>query len=152
MPVAYKEELLSKNAKETILIGRMISSSLSGGDVICLSGALGAGKSQLAKGIISSLTGIDIQDILSPTYTYMNFYEGETDICHFDLYRLTSTESFEKLGFEDYLLDNKTLSIIEWPDKIQNLLPENTLDITIDYLDNEQRLLKLNFRVNDDSI
>ena len=152
MTVLFKEEIISRNPEETLLLGKNISSEIKPGDTICLQGTLGSGKTQLSKGIISSFIDVDAQEITSPTYTYMNFYEGEVDLCHFDLYRLKSLEEFEKLGFEEYLSDANTISVIEWPDKILSILPKNTHFITIDHLDTEQRLFKLNFRVYDDSI
>lgn len=147
-----REEFISHTPEETLQFGRKVGSLLTPGTTLCLHGNLGAGKSQLSKGIISSLMSLLPQEITSPTFTYLNLYEGSFNIYHFDCYRLSSLDEFEKLGFEDYLYDKTSISLVEWPEKILSLLPQRSLHIFIEYLTPLHRLFKLNFGLSHDSI
>jgi tRNA threonylcarbamoyl adenosine modification protein YjeE len=109
--------------EETILFGQQFGKKLPSESVVALIGDLGAGKTTLAKGIISSLCGIPISSITSPTFQYVQFYDE--GVSHFDLWRLHNEEEFLNLGLEEYLAVG--ISLIEWPDRIRSLLPSDTL-------------------------
>ena len=104
------------------------------GDVIALSGDLGAGKTVFAKAFVRALTNED-EDVPSPTFTLVQIYDGRRDgedltIWHFDLYRLKSAEEIYETGFEEALTDG--VSLIEWPERAGSLLPRNRLIIHLE--------------------
>lgn len=108
-----------KNEQEIINAGKVFASQLKGGDVVLLHGDLGAGKTTFTKGIAR---GLGIKDtITSPTFTLMNVYEGGK-LVHIDTYRLESPHELIAIGAADYVGQPETISIIEWPEKIQDLL------------------------------
>ncbi len=93
-------------------------------DIICLEGPLGAGKTTLARGLIKAYCGA--REVPSPTFTLVETYQGrEAALWHFDLYRLEQPNDVWELGLEDALDDG--VCLIEWPDRIARLLPENVL-------------------------
>lgn len=107
----------SNSLEETVQIGKKISSFLKVGSVVCLSGELGAGKTTLVKAIASLFTN---EEIISPTYTYLNIYDGSIPLYHFDLYRLTQPEEFLFSGFDEFL-HKKGICLIEWSDRLPSL-------------------------------
>ncbi|MGM0471143.1 MAG: tRNA (adenosine(37)-N6)-threonylcarbamoyltransferase complex ATPase subunit type 1 TsaE, partial [Bacillota bacterium] len=121
-------KLTTASPEETIKLGTKIGKVLNSGDIICLQGDLGAGKTYLAKGILKGL-GVD-EEITSPTYTLINEYQGRLPAYHIDLYRVSDYRELHDIGLEDYLYDDG-VSIIEWPDKAGPLMPDNYLNITI---------------------
>lgn len=107
--------------KETIELGRKIGSMLKGGEIIALTGQLGAGKTHLVKGIAKGAGAEDSGSVNSPTFVIVNEYKGCLDIYHIDAYRLESIDEFEVLGFDDYCYPN-SIVVIEWADKIEAAL------------------------------
>lgn len=121
--------IVSKSAEETKEIGKKIANAVKSGDIISLTGSLGAGKTVLTKGIAEEL-GIT-EAIVSPTFTLVQEYdEGRLYLSHLDLYRLSGEDEFESMGGEDFLYQDG-LTIIEWSEKIASLLPKKTIYITI---------------------
>lgn len=112
----------------TAHLGAAIAAELKPGDVICLAGPLGAGKSTLARGLIRALTTPG-EDVPSPTFTLVQFYDGRVPVAHFDLYRLTSPEEAYEIGLDEALGDSAVL--IEWPQRLEGRLPADRLDIEI---------------------
>lgn len=99
------------------------------GDVVCLSGGLGAGKTTLARGAISAWTGAN-EDAPSPTYTLVQTYEGPRgELWHVDLYRLRRPDEAWELGLEDAFASAACL--IEWPERLEGQLPRDRLDIAL---------------------
>lgn len=110
-------------------LGEAIARVLERGDVVCLSGPLGAGKSTLARALIRALTTPN-EEAPSPTFTLVQFYEGpRLKVAHFDLYRLTDPNEAYELGLDDALDDGAAL--IEWPQRLEGRLPPDRLDIEI---------------------
>ena len=82
-------------------------------------------------------------DVHSPTFTLMNIYEGKLPLYHFDLYRIKSWHELLDIGYEDYFYSGK-YCMIEWPEKIEDLLPPGTVNVTIHVLDDESREITIN--------
>jgi tRNA threonylcarbamoyladenosine biosynthesis protein TsaE len=120
----------SNCANETEDFGRVLGASLKPGAIVALTGDLGAGKTTLIKGIIATLSGDEPRVITSPTFNYVSSY-GD-GIHHFDLYRLKDSTDFIARGFQDYFTDS-SICCIEWPEKIDSLLPPHTLFLNISY-------------------
>jgi tRNA threonylcarbamoyladenosine biosynthesis protein TsaE len=134
-------EIITPSEGETIRLGEAIGKLLRPSDVILLIGELGTGKTRLAKGIISVATGIDPDEVVSPTFTLVNCFEGPFQVCHADLYRIDSGQ-VEGIGLEDALDDGAAL-IVEWAEKILDF-HQDPLTIFIDYGQEEnQRFFRL---------
>lgn len=120
----------TNSTEETEVLGRKIGNALKKGDVVSLRGSLGAGKTVIAKGIARSL-GID-EAIVSPTFTLVQEYDGREKLYHLDIYRLSGEDEFESMGGEEFLYPDG-ISLIEWSEKIDSMLPDGTIyiDITI---------------------
>lgn len=126
--------------EETTNIGFQIGNLVNPGDIICLTGDLGTGKTHITKGIAK---GLNINDIItSPTFTIVNEYDGgRLKLNHFDVYRVNDPDEIYAIGFDDYIFSD-AVSIIEWANYIEEILPKNFLHINI-----EKDLLKgENFR------
>src|SRR3989339_1046915 len=107
----------TKSSEDTQEVGRTIAKLIRLGDVVCLTGDLGAGKTTLMKGFSQELADISPDEVTSPTFTYLHIYSGSQKIHHFDLYRLSSSTEFLSLGFDEFF-SKDTICCVEWPDKI----------------------------------
>lgn len=117
------------NEQETRAFGLRLGKLLQSGDFICLEGNLGAGKTTLVKAIAESM-GFLASDIVSPTFTIMNTYEGLLDLYHFDLYRLRDISELEMIGFYDYY-DADGVVLVEWSNLFVQAMPEQKLTISL---------------------
>ena len=115
MIVPAEGEFRLEGEAATARLGAAVAAELKPGDVVCLSGPLGAGKSTLARGLIRSLTTAN-EEVPSPTFTLVQFYDGATPVAHFDLYRLTSPDEAFELGLDEALEDGA--AVIEWPERL----------------------------------
>ncbi|MBX4260706.1 tRNA (adenosine(37)-N6)-threonylcarbamoyltransferase complex ATPase subunit type 1 TsaE [Clostridium estertheticum] len=121
-------EYIVTTVDETYKIGELIGSLVNSGDIICLIGDLGTGKTHLTKGIAK---GLDIKDnITSPTFTIVNEYTGRLKLYHFDVYRVNDPDEIEAIGFDEYIFSDG-VSVIEWANYIEEIIPPNKLTITI---------------------
>lgn len=127
---------LSRSEKETFDIGVEIGKRLQTGDVISLTGDLGAGKTHLTKGIAAGL-GVD-DYVTSPTFTIVNEYQGRLPFYHFDVYRINDIQEMYEIGFDEYLFGNG-VCIVEWGDMVDELLPESTTHIFMKNIDDTTR-------------
>ena len=126
---------------ETMNLGKRLAECLHEGDILLLTGELGAGKSVLARGVARGLgiTG----PVSSPTFTLLNCYEGRLVLHHFDLYRLEDADEFYAAGLEE-ALDFPSVSLIEWPQRCPEAMPSCHLSIDIRYGEAEDtRLITL---------
>lgn len=134
------QEYISKSVEDTKNIAEQILASLQGGEILALSGNLGAGKTVFVKAIAEKL-GVT-ENVTSPTFVLMKIYKLNQEkinrLVHVDCYRLDQGENLEDIGLADYIGNSDTLVIIEWADRVQKL-PENTINIKIDYIDDKQR-------------
>lgn len=122
-------EFKVNSIEETTKIGFEIGKLLQPGDIICLTGDLGTGKTHITKGIAK---GLDINDIItSPTFNIVNEYDsGRLKLNHFDVYRVSDPDEIYAIGFDDYIFSN-AVSIIEWANYIEEILPEEYIHIHI---------------------
>ncbi|MFP4661578.1 MAG: tRNA (adenosine(37)-N6)-threonylcarbamoyltransferase complex ATPase subunit type 1 TsaE [Halanaerobiales bacterium] len=128
--------ITTNSENETYKIGQYIGSTVEPGQIILLSGRLGAGKTIMTQGICDGL-GVE-EDVTSPTYNLINEYEGDLTVYHIDLYRLENEEDLYDLGIEDYL-ESDGITIIEWPDLVYDLLPPDFIYIKIEVEAKEHR-------------
>ncbi|HKL59096.1 MAG TPA: tRNA (adenosine(37)-N6)-threonylcarbamoyltransferase complex ATPase subunit type 1 TsaE [Sphaerochaeta sp.] len=127
---------ISSSPQETSDLGFRIGKACTSGSIVSLRGSLGAGKTVLAKGIAKAL-GIT-EAIVSPTFTLMQEYEGTLPLYHMDLYRISGTDEFEMIGGEEMLYGNG-VTLIEWSEKIQEMLPDGTIFVDISIMSDNSR-------------
>jgi tRNA threonylcarbamoyladenosine biosynthesis protein TsaE len=134
-------QIISKSVKATLNIGRGMAKHLQRGDIICLFGQLGSGKTVLTKGIAWGL-GISRGAVSSPSFVLISQYAGrKLALNHFDLYRLKEQREILTLGYEDYLY-GEAVSVIEWADRLGDLLPKECLKIELRIKSDRRRVLK----------
>jgi tRNA threonylcarbamoyladenosine biosynthesis protein TsaE len=120
--------IYSSSEEETIKIGEELGKLLKPGTIIGLNGELGTGKTVFVKGIARGLNTLEEPN--SPTFVIMNKYEGRIPLYHFDLYRISSAEELEGIGYEDYFYGNG-VTVVEWSDRVKGIFPEYTIKIEI---------------------
>ena len=137
-------EWISRSADETFLFGRQAGEQASGGDILLLSGPLGAGKTVFIKGFASAL-GIDPEDITSPSFTLVNPYEGRFRLYHIDLYRLDEGVSAAyAVDLDELLMDAQAIIVIEWAERLgQYPLPPGVWRIMIAGDGEEERRISI---------
>lgn len=121
-------EYISNNVEETKKIASELAKTLSAGDVLCMYGDLGAGKTAFVQGLAKGL-GID-EPITSPTFTIVNEYYGSLPLYHFDVYRISDPDEMYEVGYEEYVYGDG-VSVIEWSELIEDILPEKRYKVTI---------------------
>lgn len=124
-----------------INLSKKFALSLKKGDIVGLSGALGAGKTVFIKGLAK---GLKIKDEpSSPSFVIVNEYQGKIPLYHFDVYRLTNIKQMKDLGYEEYFYGNG-ITVIEWVEKIEKLIKGSWIKVTISYTKNEnERKVKI---------
>ena len=132
--------MISHSEKETEDIGYRFGKALRSGDVVSLTGSLGAGKTVLAKGIARALS---IEEaIVSPTFTIVQEYDGTQKLYHLDLYRLSGDDEFESMGGEEFLYPDG-ITLIEWAEKIEDMLPDDAFRVTVAILEDGSRSIEI---------
>ena len=114
--------------EETHEEGKNLASILNSGDVVALTGELGAGKTKFIQGICDGLKVSN--SVISPTFTILNEYEGKLPVFHFDAYRLSGADDLLATGFEDYLL-REGVCIIEWAETVKEVVPAGAIWVHI---------------------
>ena len=121
---------VTNSASETRELGKRLAEKLMAGDVVLLEGELGAGKSDLARGVARGL-GVE-ETVTSPSFTILNVYEsGRIPLYHFDWYRLESAEELYELGMDEYL-GGDGIALVEWPARCPDAVPEEVLSNVMD--------------------
>ncbi len=134
-----KKTLISNSLEDTKKFAEKIASKLKGGEVIALVGDLGAGKTYLTKFLVEALGG-DLTEVISPTYIYHRQYEGDKFLVnHFDMYRIDSVDEVDSVGLLEALEDKDAITIIEWADKVREILPKKTIWIEIESIGETER-------------
>ncbi len=136
-------DFISNSLEQTVRLGVRLGELLSAGDVICLSGELGAGKTALASGIGRGWGAG--QQVTSPSFTLVKEYPRLHDgliLYHIDCYRLETAAEVATVGLEE-ILDDGGATMIEWPERIEQLLPENQLWVAMRYVSETRRGLRM---------
>ena len=123
-------EIYLQDSAATEALGKLLGRHAADGDVFCLTGDLGAGKTLLSRGVAEAL-GVSSEDVTSPTFAIMNVYQGTgLEVRHFDLYRLNRPEELEDIGFDEYA-GGDGVTLIEWAELFSEQLPEEYLQVTL---------------------
>ena len=131
-------DFISHSEAQTVRLGGRLGTLAQPGQVIALSGDLGAGKTRWAQGFGRGL-GVPAAEIInSPTFTFINQYQGRLTYYHIDVYRLTDAAEAETLGLDDYFY-GAGVCLIEWADRIRDLLPPERLEIELYYMEETKR-------------
>ena len=142
MPVLdlHTMDVFSRSPEQTRRIGMRLGGALQAGDVICLQGDLGAGKTTFVQGIAQGWGSLD--SVSSPTFIIVNVYRGrdETRLFHMDAYRLDSASEAEELDL-DAMLSQGPL-IIEWPERMEGLVPPENLWVNLEHIAEDEREMR----------
>jgi tRNA threonylcarbamoyladenosine biosynthesis protein TsaE len=129
----------TRSEEETIELGRRIAIELPRRAVVLLIGNLGAGKTTLAKGIISGLRAAQPEEVSSPTFTLIHEFGR---VYHIDLYRLDRVEELATLGLEE-IFDRDSIVLIEWGERFPQLIPKDRIEIRLRMLDDDRREIEM---------
>lgn len=139
------ETFVCRTPQETFDVGEKLGESLNGGEMILLSGGLGAGKTLFTKGVLYALS-YDVDEVTSPSFTLVNLYKTEKfDVYHIDLWRLDAqSDVVFAVGLNEILEDETAIVIIEWSERLKNFrFPEKTIRVSIEGDGDEARKLKV---------
>lgn len=129
--------------KETKEIAKSFAAELKPGDIVCLYGDLGCGKTAFSQAAIEELGVAEL--VTSPTFTIVREYEGKFPVYHFDVYRVHSEEDMFEIGYEEYFF-GKGVCFIEWAELVEELLPENVYKVYLKYTDEEDgRMIRIEY-------
>lgn len=127
--------------QDTDRLGAALACALPDGTIVALHGTLGAGKTRLVQAIAAAC-GVPREDVVSPTFVLCQRYDGDRTIYHLDAYRLRDEDEFEQLGPEEFFASGG-LVLIEWAEKVADLLPAERLDILIEETGPTSRLIRI---------
>lgn len=128
---------ITHSEAETKELAKTLAESLQKGQILCLDGEMGVGKTIFAKGLCEAL-GVT-EHVSSPTFTLVNEYEGRNcPVYHFDLYRIEEPEELFAIGFEEFI-DGRAIVLIEWPERAGELLPDGRMEILLERAGEEDR-------------
>ena len=135
--------IISNSESDTVALGFKLAKILRSGDIICLYGDLGAGKTTFVRGVAKGL-GVKQDLVHSPTFTIMNIYEKKKGLSlfHFDLYRLETIDDILDVGYDEFLFGDG-VSVIEWSEKLGDLLPDDNISISLKHKSLETREIKI---------
>jgi tRNA threonylcarbamoyladenosine biosynthesis protein TsaE len=133
--------IITESAQKTRDLGRKLGQLLQAGDLLCLQGDLGAGKTTLTQGIAAGWGSSD--SVSSPTFVMVNLYRAadETPLYHMDAYRIESLPEAAQLGLDDMLAEGAL--IVEWPERIEPLLPKERLWLNLTHISETERQLEI---------
>lgn len=134
------------SAEETTELGRHLATELKPGSVVLLRGDLGAGKTTLVKGIAEGFKAAEAEAVTSPTFTLIHEYRGrEVTLYHIDLYRIDTQRELDTLALDD-LMEPNTILLIEWGEKFERFAKERDVEIAIEHLGGDERVIVLQSR------
>ncbi len=133
-------QVVSQSTIDTQALGEQLGGLLEAGDIICLYGELGSGKTVLSKGIARGLGVADEERVRSPSFVLIHRYQGRVPMYHADLYRLDGPTDIADIGLREFLAGDG-VAVIEWADKLEASLPSERLDIVLAHQDEQTRLI-----------
>lgn len=131
----------SHGPDETLQIGRALGGACEPGLVVGLVGPLGAGKTHFVRGVAEGLHVSDSRVVSSPTFVLIQEYAGDLPIYHFDTYRLATAADFSDLGVDEYF-EGDGVCLVEWADRVPQILPDDRLEITLEIRSELERVLR----------
>ena len=134
--------VMSRNAVDTQALGERVGRLLEAGDIVCLYGELGSGKTVLTKGIATGLGVASERAVRSPSFVLLHRYPGRVPVYHADLYRLDGPADIVDIGLREFL-GGDGVAVIEWAEKLEASLPVERLDITMAHQTAETRLITI---------
>lgn len=137
-----RQEVLTTSPRDTEELGERLGRLLKPGILLALYGGLGGGKTCLTRGLVKGAAPGSADLVASPTFAIMNEYPGTPPVHHFDFYRLGGADDIAELGFEEYLNGNG-ICIVEWPERLGDLLPADHISITFGMCGDTQRSITL---------
>jgi tRNA threonylcarbamoyladenosine biosynthesis protein TsaE len=142
-----QKEIISNSEEETAEFAAEIAGDTQEGTVFALHGSLGAGKSVFSRGFAR---GLGVKGVIpSPTFTIVQEYKVSAEnenlqrLYHMDLYRIQDVDAGYAFGIDEYLDDETAVKLIEWPERIEEILPENTVHVTITHIDENRRKIEI---------
>ncbi|MDP2652941.1 MAG: tRNA (adenosine(37)-N6)-threonylcarbamoyltransferase complex ATPase subunit type 1 TsaE [Candidatus Omnitrophota bacterium] len=134
------QNIHSRSEKETRDLGRSLASFLKKGDIVCLFGDLGSGKTTFVKGLAEGFK-IKPSGVNSPTFVLMNVYEGKLPVYHFDLYRIEG-QDLPRIGYEEFFYGDG-ISVVEWADRLGNEMPAEYLSVRLAHQSPDERMIEI---------
>ena len=138
MAASDVQTFVSHSTEETIVRGKELASKMRAPLLVLLSGDLGAGKTTLAKGMISGLGAAAEEEITSPTFTLVHTFSGSVKVYHVDLYRVEGVQEFDSLGLED-LFAEPAIVFVEWPERMRLRTDWQVLRIDLEHVSEDAR-------------
>ncbi len=132
------ENVITRSAEETIARGRELAAKMRAPLLVLLSGELGAGKTTLAKGMISGLGAAAEEEITSPTFTLVHTFTGPVKVFHVDLYRVEGVQEFDSLGLEDIFAE-PAIVFVEWPERMRMRTDWPVMRIELEHAGEDER-------------
>ncbi|MBF0122456.1 MAG: tRNA (adenosine(37)-N6)-threonylcarbamoyltransferase complex ATPase subunit type 1 TsaE [Candidatus Omnitrophica bacterium] len=133
----------SHSYEDTLALGARFAKCLKAGDIVCLFGDLGAGKTAFTKGIARGLK-INPHEVHSPTFVLMSVYEGKIPVYHFDLYRIGASDLLD-IGYEEFFY-GKGLAVIEWSERLGALMPKDHWHVKLAHQGDDRRNITLSYQ------
>jgi tRNA threonylcarbamoyladenosine biosynthesis protein TsaE len=135
-------QLVSRSTEDTERLGEGFGQLLGAGDIVCLYGELGTGKTVLSKGLATGLGVAGRERVRSPSFVLIHHYRGRMPVHHVDLYRLSGPTDIADIGLRE-LLGGDGVAMIEWADKLESSLPSERLDISLEHQSEGTRLITI---------
>lgn len=136
------QQYISHSASETEGLGRSFADQLLPNAVVCFLGDLGAGKTTFIRGLARGILGSAQADVSSPTYTYLNIYQGKQTLYHFDLYRLSDADEFFAMGFDE-MFEAGGICCVEWAEKLYPFEIEGAYYVEMGHLGEDARSITI---------
>jgi tRNA threonylcarbamoyladenosine biosynthesis protein TsaE len=134
---------LSHSVADTESIAADLARDLRGGECVALHGELGAGKTQFVRGLVRGLGG-NVRSVSSPTFVLLNVYDtGRLTVFHLDAYRVGGADDFDAIGFPELLEQNGVVVVVEWAERVRELLPPRTIEVRITPTDQGSRQIEI---------
>ncbi len=133
--------VITEGPEETVRLGEELAQALRPGDVVALVGELGSGKTTLVKGIAQGL--FVKEPVISPSFLLARSYRGRMPLHHLDAYRVNSPEELVEVGLLELLPPEEGVTVVEWADRVEELIPPGSLWVHLEHLDQDRRRLTL---------